>query len=173
MVKLSFVFVCLGLFCPPPSFLINDATCLDKCIPIILLLKLIMNAQQTCSKCTSIRSWYMYLSSGAFGKYHRGNKPSNIVKNYISAKNRCFDIAFVRNHVKSQNVQWPLQGGGPEGGGVRKPWKTKLSLPLPENLDLLMHYIWFIKMCLDPPPPYKKQDHISPEDISCRAYIII
>lgn len=95
----------------------------------------------------------MYLSSGAFGKYHRGNKPSNIDKKYISAKNRCFDIAFVRNHVKSQNVQGPLQGWGPEGGGVRKPWKTKLSLPLPENLDLLMHYIWFLKMCLDPPPP--------------------
>lgn len=75
----------------------------------------------------------MYLSSGAFGKYHRGNKPSNIVKNYISAKNRCFDIAFVRNHVKSQNVQGPLQGWGPEGGGGPETLENKIIPPPPRK----------------------------------------
>lgn len=45
--EVKFGFCLFGVVLPPPSFLINDATCLDKCIPIILLLKL--NAQQTCS----------------------------------------------------------------------------------------------------------------------------
>lgn len=53
--EVKFCFCLFGVVLPPPpSFLINDATCLDKCIPILLLLKL--NAQQTYSKCTSIRS---------------------------------------------------------------------------------------------------------------------
>lgn len=74
----------------------------------------------------------MYLSSGAFGKYHRGNKPSNIVKNYISAKNRCFDISFVRNHVKSQNVQGPLGSGGGGGGGP-ETLENKIIPPPPRK----------------------------------------
>lgn len=87
----------------------------------------------------------------------------------------CF--AFLRNHVKSLNVQGLLQGEVPEGG-YGNLGKQNYPLPPPpsENLDLLMHYIiWFLKMGLDPPPPptCRKQNHLSPKDISCRAYRII
>lgn len=119
----------------------------------------------------------MYLSSGAFGKCNRENKSSNIViflpkiDVLILNSHTTLCFAFVRNHVKSLNVQGTLQGGG-----IREPWKTELSLPPFKNLDLLMHYIiWFLKMGLDPPPPphLQEKNHLSPKDISCRAYSII
>lgn len=72
----------------------------------------------------------MYLSSGAFGKCNGENKSSNIViflpkiDVLILNSHTTLCFAFVRNHVKSLNVQGTLQGGG-----IREPWKTELSLP--------------------------------------------